>query len=112
MATLQRSTELLVNQGEEFTFSTPMVDRDGTAIDPSGATAISLKAYEFTDSTTATVDITGSVDGQNLSFDFTASDTEDATPQTYIYNVTCTLGGLDYVVVKDNLTIMNVQRAS
>jgi len=110
MGTISRTTELIINQGEEFTHNVAMVDRDGTAVDPSTATNIYLRAYEFTDSATATIDITGTSDATNLIFAFNSRDTLNVTPQSYIYYVTCTIGTTDYVVVADNLSIARVIR--
>lgn len=112
MSTINRPNEILVKQGEEFTHNVAMVDRDGTAVDPSTATNIYLRAYEFTDSTEATIDITGTSDNTNLIFAFSSSDTLDITPKTYILYVTCTIGSTDYVVIKDNLTVIRVNRES
>ena len=111
---IQRTTELLIVQGEEFNFDIGVTDDAKVAIDLTAivVTDIKLRAFQFVDDLigSALVDLTGTVfdDGGNgvLRFVFFEATTSSLSPQTYIMYVEATLDSKKSNVLKDNLTIL------
>lgn len=107
---IQAPQEIICFKADIFTVLLNIVSNTEaeTVIDITGATNITLKAYEFLDSTSPSIDIIGSVaDGPNgiIQFDFVASDTENLAAQTYIYVTNLTLNGSIISPNKNQLTV-------
>ena len=111
---IQRTSELLFNQGEAFDYKIGVIDSDKVAIDLTAVavTAIILRIYEFVDDAVGDhkLTLTGTVfdDGSNgvLKFTFVPSDTDSLTIQTYIMYVIATIDDEKVTVIKDNLTLL------
>ena len=111
---IQRKSELIFNQGEEFTYDIGVTDSAKVPIDLTAVTvtAITLRIYEFIDDAVNAhkLTLTGTVfdDGSNgvLRFTFVPSDTDSLAIQTYIMYVIATIDDEKVTVIKDNLTIL------
>ena len=111
---LQRPAECLFAQGAEFTFDIAVKDSSDVSIDLTAVavTNIILRAYEFWDDAVGStvISLMGTVfdDGGNgvLRFVFASADTENLTPQTYLYYVNATIDGEKVTIIKDNLTLL------
>ncbi len=110
---IQNPAEILMFQGDQVSIQFSLVDGDEgeAALDITGATLITLKAFEFLDDTIPKINLTGTIAGDPLlgiiQFDFVPATTALLTPQTYIYRVGITIGGNPVITHKNQITIRN-----
>ena len=110
---IQNPAEIIMFQGDQVSIQFTIVDSDEneTTVDITGATNITLKAFEFLDDTAPKINLTGTIAGDPLlgilQFDFVPATTSALTPQTYIYRVGMTLGGNPVITHKNQITIRN-----
>ena len=116
---IQRTTEIVIGQGEMFNYDVSLEDSEGVAINISAATVTNIKliATEFWDDieADAVIELTGSLETSGngfLRFVFVQATTSSLNPQTYLFYVEATIDTLKTTVIKDNLTILRAPNAT
>ena len=115
MANIQRSSEIVIYQGQTKTFNLVPKDASGSDITindtPSKLSELAFNAYKYIDDTTATVTVSSvtHTDGAStIQVNFVPSETSSTDPQTYMYVLTGKYDGEAKIFLRDQLSVLRV----